>query len=72
MDDKTFVAAYVAKETQRINETLKDMINSPEAPSEETRQAIVQDIETTLERLKSALSQIHLELDESDEEEEAN
>ena len=62
MDDKTFVAAYVASEAQRINEELKKMVLSHEPPSEEQKERVIADIETTLTRLQSALSHIQAEL----------
>ena len=58
MDDKTFIASYVAQETVRINERLKKMVTSDVAPSEEERSDIMKDMEVTLARLQSALSQI--------------
>ncbi len=74
MDDKTFIAAYVAKETQRINDELKKMVLSDVPPSDAQKETIISDIETTLSRLKSALSHIQTELgleeDDLDESEE--
>lgn len=62
MDDKTFIAAYVASETQRINEELKKMVLSDAPPSEDEKERVISDIETTLSRLQSALSHIHTEI----------
>lgn len=62
MDDKTLIASYVAEETQRINERLKQVVTSDTPPSEEERNALMQDIETTLSRLERALSQITVEM----------
>ena len=58
MDDKTFIAEYAANEILRINERLKVMVESKETPSEEMRDSVISDIETTLRRLQSALSNI--------------
>lgn len=70
MYDKTFIAKYAADETTRINERLKRMIQSASPPSQEERDAVVADIEQTLARLQSALSQITPEMIEELEEEE--
>lgn len=59
MDDKTFVASYVAQETTRINERLKEMIARGEMPSDEEKDALMNDMETTLSRLQGALAQLH-------------
>jgi hypothetical protein len=70
MDDKTFIASYVAKESQRINERLKEMVEAGQPPSEEEREAVVADIEKTLRRMHAALSTINpdeLELDATEE-----
>ncbi len=67
MDDKTFIAAYVAKEAERINERLKTAVTAESPPSEDERQALVADIETTLSRLQRALMQVQMEM-ESDTE----
>lgn len=69
IDDKTLIAKYAAKETARINERLKEMLNSNSPPSEELRQDVVNDIEATLERLQRALSHIHIDEDYNEEEE---
>ncbi len=61
MDDKTFIASYVASEAERINERLKKMVQSDTQPTDEERDAVIKDIETTLARLQSALSQISIE-----------
>ena len=66
MDDKTFIASYVAQESQRINERLKKTITSDIPPSDEEKEALVHDIEATLSRLQRALSQIQLEVEEEE------
>lgn len=66
MEDKTLIAAYVAKEMQRVEKRLKDLTARSVTPSDAEQQEIFQDIETTLNRLQSALAQIPLE--ETDEE----
>lgn len=62
MDDKTFIAKYVADESTRVKDRLKAMVESSEAPSEAERDAVMQDIGETLKRLQSALSQITPEM----------
>lgn len=69
MDDKTFIAAYVAQESQRINERLKTMLQSETPPSEEERDAVISDMEITLSRLQSALTQIEMLVGQEDVEE---
>lgn len=66
MDDKTFVAEYTAGELLRINKRLKDMVESEETPSDEVRDDLILDIETTLARLQSALSHIMEHLDDDE------
>ena len=61
MDDKTFIASYVSSEAERINERLKRIMHSDTPPTDEERDEVIKDIETTLARLQSALSQIALE-----------
>lgn len=61
MDDKTFIASYVAKESQRINERMKSVLDAEVKPSEEEINAIISDIETTLGRLEKALSHIQMD-----------
>ncbi len=61
MDDKTFIATYVAKEAERINQKLKDMVGSETPPTDQQRDDVIKDIEVTLSRLQSALSQLSIE-----------
>ena len=70
MDDKTFIAKYAAEETVRINERLKKLVESETPPSDEERDAVIKDIEQTLARLESALSNITPEMLARAEEEE--
>ena len=70
IDDKTLIAEYAANEMVRINQRLKDMITSEEPPSEEFRQEVINDIETTLSRLQRALS--HIQIENENEEEDLN
>lgn len=58
MDDKTFIAEYAANEILRINERLKTMVEAKTPPSDEVRDSVISDIENTLRRLQSALSNI--------------
>lgn len=67
MDDKTFIAEYAANEILRINERLKTMVESKTQPSEEMRESVISDIETTLRRLQSALSNITVNMEENEE-----
>ena len=67
MDDKTFIAEYAANEILRINERLKTMVESKTVPSDEIRESVISDIETTLRRLQSALSNITEDIEENKE-----
>ncbi len=68
MTDKTIIASFAANEILRINERLKNMIESKEPPPEEFRKSVIEDIENTLSRLERALSQINTdELDDDKE-----
>lgn len=67
MDDKTFIAEYAANEILRINERLKTMVESKTQPSEEMRESVITDIETTLRRLQSALSNITENMEKNEE-----
>ena len=67
IDDKVLIAEYAANEMVRINQRLKEMITSEEPPSEEVRQSVISDIETTLSRLQRALSHIEIENDNEEE-----
>lgn len=67
MDDKTLIASYVADEAQRINEKLKKMVSAGETPSDEERDAVIQDIETTLARLESALSNLAVHAEDEED-----
>ncbi len=69
MDDKTFIAEYVANETVRINQRLKEMVESKAPPSNEMRDSVISDIETTLSRLQSALSNIMAYTEDDDNKE---
>jgi len=75
MDDKTFIAKYVAEESVRVKDRLKNMVQSDTPPTEEEKAAVMQDIETTLKRLQSALASITPEmlegLDDDDPKEES-
>ncbi|MEK6747324.1 MAG: hypothetical protein AABY33_09890 [Pseudomonadota bacterium] len=67
MDDKTFIAEYAANEILRINERLKTMVESKTVPSDEVRDSVISDIENTLRRLQSALSNITEDMEENKE-----
>jgi hypothetical protein len=62
MDDKTFIASYVADESTRVKDRLKKMVESETPPTEEEKAAVMQDMEATLKRLQTALSQITPEM----------
>jgi len=66
MDDKTFIAKYVADESVRVKERLKNMVESETPPTEEEKAAMMQDMQETLARLQRALSGITLEMLEGD------
>ncbi|MEQ1704772.1 MAG: hypothetical protein ABL867_02215 [Rickettsiales bacterium] len=67
MDDKTFIAEYAANEILRINERLKTMVEAKTPPSDEVRDNVISDIETTLRRLQSALSNITENMEDNKE-----
>jgi len=68
MDDKTFIASYVAEESTRVKDRLKAMVESKTPPTEEEKAAVMQDMQETLERLQRALSSITPEMLEQDNE----
>lgn len=70
MDNKTFVAKFVADESTRLNESLKDMLAKNEAPSEAEKEALFSDMEMTLKKLTSALEYLTANIDSLDDEEE--
>ncbi len=55
MDDKTFVTKFVADESERINQALKDVFAKGEAPTDAEKDALFSDMEATLKKLTSAL-----------------
>jgi hypothetical protein len=67
MDDKTFITEFAIGETKRINEALKDMVNAKLPPSEETKNAVLTDIENTLQRLQNLLTHIDTTIRKEDE-----
>lgn len=69
MDDKTFIAKYVADESERINQSLKELITKGEAPSEAEKDALFADMEATLKKLTSALEFLTINIDKDEEEE---
>lgn len=70
MDDKTFVASYVAKESQRINESLKQLLAKDGEPTESEKAGVFGDIESTLSSLQGALEYLTAHMDELQEDEE--
>ena len=70
LDEKILIAAYVVQESDRINQRLKQMVLSSEAPSEEECNSVMTDIEETLSRLQRALSQVEL-MEDGDEDNES-
>lgn len=64
MDDKTFLAAYVAKEVQRINERIKKLVTGETPPLEAEKDALVKDVEATLTAMQQLLAQIPVEDEE--------
>lgn len=62
MDDKTFIAKYVADESTRVKDRLKAMVENPTPPTEEEKAAVMQDMEKTLKRLQTALASITPEM----------
>ncbi|MEZ5690249.1 MAG: hypothetical protein R3D71_01115 [Rickettsiales bacterium] len=67
MDDKNFIAEYAANEIIRINERIREMIESENTPSDEFRNEVITDIENTLERLRKAVSYVIETTDEDND-----
>ena len=70
MDNKTFVASYVAQESERINQALKNVLGKEAPPTEAEKDALFSDMEATLAKLTSALEFLTNNLDAMDEKEE--
>lgn len=70
MDNKTFIAKYVADESTRINESLKNMLEKPETTTDAEKDALFADMEATLGKLKSALEFLTANIDNLMEEDE--
>lgn len=69
MDNNTFVAKYVADESERLNQGLKDMLAKPTPPSEAEKDALFSDMEATLAKLTTALEYLTAHLEDIEEEE---
>ena len=72
MDNKTFVAKFVADESERMNQSLKEMLAKGAPPSDEEKDALFSDMEVTLKKLTGALEFLtanvnHLNDDEEEE-----
>ena len=70
MDNKTLVASYVAKESERLNQSVKDIMSNGLPPTSEQKDALLLDMETTLAKLTSALEYLSLNMANTHEEEE--
>jgi hypothetical protein len=68
MDDKTIIAAYAAQEIERINERLRALVQSSEPASKEVSEALIQEINLTMQRLQAAISHLPQESEEEEEE----
>lgn len=64
MDDKTFTAAFVAQELERLNQRVKSTVMSGAMPSDSEKESLTMDIQETLARLEKALIQVHSMVDE--------
>ena len=58
MDDKTFTAAFVAEELERLNKRVRHTVMSGEPPSEEAKESLTSDIQETLARLEKTLLEV--------------
>lgn len=58
MEDKTFFAKYIAEESQRLNESLQEMIARGVPPTDEEKEALIKDMETGLSRLTQMITEI--------------
>lgn len=70
MDTKTFMAKYVADESERMNQSLKEMLAKGEAPSDAEKDLLLADMEATLKKLTGALEYLTANIDNIDDEEE--
>jgi hypothetical protein len=70
MDNKTFVAKFVADESTRLNENLKDMLAKGTPPTDAEKDALFSDMEATLKKLTQALEYLTANIDNLNDEEE--
>ena len=70
MDNKTFVAKFVADESERMNQSLKDMLARGAPPSDAEKDALFSDMEATLKKLTGALEFLTANIDTMTDEEE--
>jgi hypothetical protein len=64
MDDKTFTAAFVAQELERLNQRVKSTVMAGAMPSDAEKDSLTMDIQETLARLEKALIQVQVMVDE--------
>ena len=71
MDDKTFMASYVANETTRVKDKLKAMVERGQPPSEEEKAELMQDMHASFGRLQQMILQLQQMVDAEEAGEEA-
>ena len=64
MDDKTFTAAFVAQELERLNQRVRSTVMGEHMPSDSEKESLTMDIQDTLARLEKALIQVQVMVDE--------
>lgn len=67
MDNKTMVSNYVADESQRLNDSLKEVLGKDRMPTNEEKDALLADMEATLKRLTSALEYLTRQMHNEEE-----
>lgn len=70
MDDQTFMASYVADETTRMKDRLKNLVESGVEPTEEEKEQLMADMQASFARLEKMLTQMQGMLDAEEDEDE--
>ena len=64
MDDKSFTAAFVAQELERLNQRVRSTVMADHVPSEAEKESLTMDIQETLARLEKSLVHMQSMVDE--------
>jgi hypothetical protein len=68
--DNNHIAEYVAQESERLNQSLKEMLANGHIPTDAEKDALLSDMERTLSQLTRALEHLSANLDIPTKEEE--